>query len=272
MSDIVSLFAGLNAEQGELVTARFGAVQWVIFNRPKARNAMTFAMYDRLVELCAEVNENRNIRVMVLTGAGGAFVAGTDISQFRTFETEQDALDYDARGGNVMETLEKVRVPTIAAIAGPCTGGGAGLACCCDLRVASPSARYGFPIARTLGNTLSVANYARLTALLGVSRLKDLIMTARLMDAPEMLSTGLVREVVPTEEDLLPTVQALVEQIADLAPLTLQVSKEAIRRVRNGIRSQEGDAELLLACYMSNDFKEGVEAFMGKRKPVWSGT
>ncbi len=198
MSDIVSLFAGLNAEQGDLVTARFGAVQWVIFNRPQARNAMTFAMYDRLVELCAEVNADSAVRVMVLTGAGGAFVAGTDISQFRTFETEQDALDYDARGGNVMDTLEKVRVPTIAAIAGPCTGGGAGLAGCCDLRVASPSARYGFPIARTLGNTLSVANYARLTALLGVARLKDIIMTARLMDAPEMLSTGLVREVVAT--------------------------------------------------------------------------
>src|SRR5919204_1803384 len=154
--------------QPELLVERKGPVLWVIFNRPHARNAMTWAMYDRLVETCAEVNEDRSVKAMVLTGAGGkAFVAGTDIGQFRAFRSEQDAIDYEARGNRVMQTLETVRVPTIAAIAGPCTGGGAGMAASCDLRIGSPSARYGFPIARTLGNCLSMNNYARLFALLG---------------------------------------------------------------------------------------------------------
>src|SRR2546423_9059041 len=170
---------------------------------------------------------------MVLTGAGGrAFVAGTDISQFRAFNTEQHALDYEARGNRVMRTLETVRVPTIAAIAGPCTGAGAGMAACCDLRIASPSARYGFPIARTLGNCLSMQNYARLFALLGPAKVKDIIFTARLMDAREMLACGLLMEVTPDEESLLPRAQELAEQVAAHAPLTIQAPKEALRRRR----------------------------------------
>ncbi len=247
-------------------------MQWVIFNRPKARNAMTWHMYERLVEVCGEVEEDRSIRVMVLTGAGGrAFVAGTDISQFRSFTTEKDALDYEARGNHVMRTLETVRVPTIAAIAGPCTGGGAGMAASCDLRIASPSARYGFPIARTLGNCLSMQNYARLFALLGPARAKDILLTARLMDAQEMLACGLAREVVADEESLLPRAQELAEELATHAPLTMWASKEAMRRIRERLVPEGADSDLILSCYMSQDFKEGVEAFLAKRKPQWRG-
>jgi enoyl-CoA hydratase/carnithine racemase len=246
-------------------------VQWVVFNRPQARNAMTWHMYERLVEVCEEVNQDRSVRALVLTGAGGrAFVAGTDISQFREFTTPQHALDYEARGNRVMATLESVRVPTIAAIAGPCTGGGAGMASCCDLRLASPSARYGFPIARTLGNCLSMPNYTRLFTLLGPARAKDILLTARLMDAQEMLACGLVREVVADEEALLPRAQALAEELAGHAPLTMWAAKEAMRRIRERLLP-EGDSDLILACYMSHDFKEGVEAFLAKRKPEWRG-
>jgi enoyl-CoA hydratase/carnithine racemase len=256
----------------ELIAERRGAVQWVIFNRPQARNAMTWHMYERLVEVCNEVNEDRSARALVLTGAGGkAFVAGTDISQFRSFETEQDALDYEARGNHVMKTLESVRVPTIAAVAGACTGGGAAMAACCDLRIASPSARYGFPIARTLGNCLSMENYARLFSLLGPARAKDILLTARLMDAPEMLSCGLVREVMADEESLLPRAQELAEQLATHAPLTMWATKEAMRRIRDRLLPESQDSDLILACYMSRDFKEGVEAFLAKRKPDWRG-
>jgi enoyl-CoA hydratase len=256
----------------ELIAERRGAVQWVIFNRPRARNAMTWHMYERLVEVCQEVNEDRSVRAMVLTGAGGkAFVAGTDISQFRSFSTEQDALDYEARGNHVMRTLESVRVPTIAAIAGPCTGGGAGMAASCDLRIASPSARYGFPIARTLGNCLSMENYTRLFALLGPARAKDILLTARLMDAAEMLSCGLVREVTPDEESLLPRAQELAEQLAGHAPLTMWAAKEAMRRIRDRMVPDGADSDIVLTCYMSRDFKEGVEAFLAKRKPDWHG-
>jgi enoyl-CoA hydratase/carnithine racemase len=244
----------------------------VVFNRPSARNAMTWHMYERLVEVCQEVNEDRAVRAMVLTGAGGrAFVAGTDISQFRAFTTEQHALDYEARGNHVMRTLETVRVPTIAAIAGPCTGGGAGMAACCDLRLASPSARYGFPIARTLGNCLSMQNYTRLFALLGPARTRDILLTARLMGAEEMLACGLVREVVADEESLLPRAQALAEELATHAPLTMWASKEALRRIKESLIPEGADSDLIVACYMSRDFKEGVDAFLAKRRPEWRG-
>ena len=256
----------------ELVIERRGAVEWVIFNRPQARNALTWNMYERLVEACEAVNRSREVRAVVFTGAGGqAFVAGTDISQFRTFKTEQDALDYEARGNFVMSTVESVRVPTIAAIAGPCTGAGAAIANCCDIRIGSPSARYGFPIARTLGNCLSMPNYARAAALLGFARTKDLIMRARLMTAEEMLACGLLAEVTGDEESLQPRAQDLAEELASYAPLTLWATKEALRRVRDRLIPEGADSDLIVACYTSRDFREGVDSFLAKRKPEWKG-
>lgn len=258
----------------EILIERRGAVQWVTFNRPQARNAMTWNMYDRLVETCVEVNRDHEVRAMVITGARGekpAFVAGTDISQFRAFTTEQHALDYEERGDHVMRTLESVRVPTIAAIAGPCTGGGAAMASCCDLRIASPSARYGFPIARTLGNCLSKQNYTRLFALLGMARTKDLLLTARLMGAEEMRSSGLVNEMVADEDALLPRAQELAEQVAGHAPLTMWATKESLRRIRESWLAGQDSSDIVVSCYMSADFKEGVEAFLGKRRPEWQG-
>jgi enoyl-CoA hydratase len=256
----------------DVLVERKGPVLWLTFNRPQARNAMTWEMYERVVQTCEEVNADRSVKAMVLTGAGGkAFVAGTDIAQFRDFHTEQDAIDYEARGTHVMQTLETVRVPTIAAIAGACTGGGAGMAASCDLRIGSPSARYGFPIARTLGNCLSMANYARLFALLGPARVKDLIFRARLIDAQEMLACGLLAEVTPDEESLLPRAQELAELVASHAPLTLQATKEALRRIRDRLLPEGADRDLILMCYMSEDFHEGVEAFLEKRQPSWKG-
>lgn len=256
----------------ELIVEQRGPIRWITFNRPHARNALTWNMYDRLVKACEDVNADRGVRAVVLTGAGGkAFVAGTDIAQFRAFKTEQDALDYEARGNVVMTALESVRVPTIAAITGACTGAGAAIAACCDLRIGSPSARYGFPIARTLGNCLSMANYSRIAALMGIPRLKDLIMRARLMDASEMLASGLLSEVTPDEQSLPTRAQALAEEVASLAPLTLWATKEALRRVREKMSLVDGDSDLILACYMSQDFKEGIEAFLTKREPHWKG-
>jgi enoyl-CoA hydratase/carnithine racemase len=262
----------MNAPADELIVERKGAIVWITFNRPQARNALTWNMYNRLETACKEINADRGVRAVVLTGAGGqAFVAGTDISQFRAFKTEQDALDYEARGNVVMRTLESVRAPTIAAIAGACTGAGAAIAACCDLRIATPSARYGFPIARTLGNCLSMANYTRAAALIGFARLKDVIMRARLMDAQEMLACGLISEVTPDEQSLLTRAQALAEEVATMAPLTLWATKEALRRVRDTLIPDGADSDLIVACYTSKDFKEGVEAFLAKRKPVWTG-
>ena len=262
----------MNVPDDELIVERRGAVVWITFNRPQARNALTWNMYSRLETACHEINADRTVRAVVLTGAGGqAFVAGTDIGQFRAFKTEQDALDYEARGNLVMSTLESVRVPTIAAIAGACTGAGAAIAASCDLRIASPSARYGFPIARTLGNCLSMANYTRAAVLIGFGRLKDLIMRARLMDAQEMLACGLICEVTPDEESLPARARSLADEVASLAPLTLWATKEALRRVRDALIPAGADSDLIVACYTSSDFKEGVEAFLAKRKPNWKG-
>ena len=243
----------------------------VTFNRPQARNAFTFAMYERLAEICEQANKDRSIKLLVLTGAGDkAFASGTDINQFRAFTTPQHALDYENRIDRVMTTLEQCRVPTVAAINGACTGGGAGIAACCDLRIGTKITRMGFPIARTLGNCLSMSNISRLTALVGPARVKDLIFTARLVGAEEAASIGLLTEVV---EDL-PALQKRAGEVAALiagnAPLTLNATKQAVTRLMRRLSREEGE-DLILMCYMSRDFREGLDAFLNKRPPHWLG-
>ena len=258
------------AGQDLLYEVRDG-IAHVTFNRPQARNALTFAMYERLAEVCAIANGDRSIRAMLLTGAGEkAFAAGTDISQFRAFDKPQDALDYEARIDRVLGALERCRVPTIAAIQGACTGGGAGIAVCCDLRIAAGNARFGFPVARTLGNCLSTGNYARLSVLLGPARVKDMIFRARLVEAPEALAIGLVTEVVAEPAALMPRALELAKLVASHAPLTLQATKEALLRLRPTMPAGSGE-DLILMCYMSQDFREGMDAFLNKRAPRWQG-
>ena len=246
-------------------------VAYVTFNRPQARNAFTFAMYERLAEICAIADEDRSIKAMLLTGAGGkAFAAGTDISQFRAFKTPEDALNYESRIDRVLGALERCRVPTIAAIAGACTGGGAGIAGCCDIRIAASNARFGVPIARTLGNCMSMSNFARFTALIGAARVKDMIFTARLIEAPEAKAIGLVNEVVEDPAALMTRADEVTRMIAGHAPLTLQAAKEALRRLQPRLSREEGE-DLILMCYMSEDFREGMDAFLNKRQPNWQG-
>jgi len=243
----------------------------VTFNRPQARNAFTFAMYERLAQICQQANDDRSIKVLVLTGAGDkAFASGTDINQFRAFTTPQHALDYESRIDRVLTQLEQCRVPTIAAISGACTGGGAGIAACCDLRVGTKTTRMGFPIARTLGNCLSMSNISRLTALIGPARVKDIIFTARLVGAEEAASAGLLTEVVEDLPALQRRVDELAVQIAGHAPLTLNATKQALARLQRRLTREEGE-DLILMCYMSRDFREGMEAFLNKRPPQWKG-
>ena len=243
----------------------------VTFNRPQARNALTFAMYERLAQICEAADGDRSLKVLILTGQGDkAFAAGTDINQFRAFKTPQDALDYEARIDRVLGMLEQVRVPTIAAIAGACTGGGAGIAACCDIRIGTQAARIGFPIARTLGNCLSMSNISRLVSLIGPARTKDLIFKARLVEAPEALALGLLNEVVPDVETLQRRANETAQLVAGHAPITLEVTKEAVRRIRRTLSRDEGE-DLILRAYMSEDFREGMDAFLNKRTPNWKG-
>jgi len=242
------------------------SIGFVTLNRPQARNALTFAMYERLAEIAANPGA---ARALIITGAGDkAFAAGTDIGQFRAFATADDAIAYEARLDRVLGALERCPVPTIAAIAGACTGGGAGIAAACDLRIAAANARFGFPIARTLGNCLSMANIARLSALIGPGRVAEMIFTARLLSAAEAQATGLVSEVLADATALAVRAHELALLVASHAPLTLRATKEALRRLRDNLPPDE---DLIRLCYTSADFREGMEAFLGKRPPVWQG-
>src|SRR6201996_2965006 len=241
------------------------------FNRPQARNALTFAMYEQMASICESINKDHSIKALIMTGTGDkAFASGTDISQFRAFKTAQDSLDYEARIDRVLGALEQVRVPVIAAIAGACTGGGAGIAACCDIRIGTASTRMGFPIARTLGNCLSMSNISRVVSLVGPARTKDLIFRARLVEAQEALSLGLLTEIVPDVETLQRRADETAKLVASHAPLTLETTKEAVRRIRPTLSREQGE-DLILKAYMSEDFREGMDAFLNKRTPNWKG-
>ena len=258
------------ASQDMLFDVKDG-IGWVTFNRPQARNAFTFAMYERLAEIAKQANEDKALKVLVFQGAGDkAFASGTDINQFRAFKGPEDALEYEGRIDRVLGVLETCRVPTIAAINGACTGGGAGIAACCDLRIGTRTARIGFPIARTLGNCLSMSSISRLTALVGPARVKDLIFTARLIGAEEALSLGLLNEVVEDLPALHKRADELATLIAGHAPLTLNATKQALVRLTRRLTREEGE-DLILMCYMSRDFREGLDAFLNKRAPHWTG-
>jgi enoyl-CoA hydratase len=219
-----------------------------------------------LAEIAASPGD---VRALIITGAGDkAFAAGTDINQFRAFSGADDALAYEARIDRVLGTLERCQVPTIAAIAGACTGGGAAIAVACDLRIAAANARFGFPIARTLANCLSMSNLARLSALVGPARVIEMLFTARLFTAAEAMSAGLVTEVLPDHPSLEARAVDLATLLAGHAPLTMRATKEALRRMRENLPPDE---DLIRLCYTSQDFKEGMDAFLTKRPPVWKG-
>lgn len=254
----------------DVLFQRDGAVAWITFNRPEVRNSMTFEMYERIVEICDEVEADPDIRVMVLQGAGDkAFVSGTDISQFQAFTRPEHALEYEARIDRVLGRLEGVARPTVALIRGFAVGGGASMSLACDMRYCTPDARFGVPIARTLGNCLSTNNYSRLVDLVGAARAKEIIFTARLVTAEEAKAIGFVNEIIEPEA-IEGRVREVAAQIAANAPITIQVTKEAIRRVLYHRRPPRSE-DLVLRAYMSEDFREGVSAFLEKRKPVWRG-
>jgi enoyl-CoA hydratase len=248
-----------------------GSVARLTFNRPDARNALTWAMYDALVDACSAVDANPDVRALVIRGAGDAFAAGTDIRQFAEFRSGDDGIAYENRLDAVIDRLERVTVPTIAQVHGVAAGGGCVIALACDLRVCSPDARFGVPIARTLGNCLSAANCARLIDAIGAARARDLIFTGRLIDVHEADAMGLVTRIAqPSTIDQ--DVHDLVAAIAANAPLTIRAAKATLHRLAAHRRLAAGqDADLIALCYGSADFREGITAFLEKRRPRFTG-
>jgi enoyl-CoA hydratase len=254
-------------DQGEVRHARDGAVATLTFARPHARNAMTWTMYEQLQAACRALREDRSCRVVVLRGEGGeAFVAGTDIAQFSDFDGGDDGLAYEERMESVFADLESLPQPTVAVVEGFAAGSGLLMSAICDLRIATPSASFGMPVARTLGNCLSMRNYVRLVSVLGASRVASVVMTASFISAHDALAAGFVTAVhEPAELD--DAVTALCQRLVQHAPLTMWSTKEALRRLRfAGL--PDGD-DLVHTVFGSRDFREGVQAFVGKRPARW---
>jgi len=248
-----------------------GPVAFLTFDRPQARNALTWAMYDALVAACDRVDADDTVRVFVVRAEGEAFAAGTDIRQFTSFASGDEGLAYERKLDAVIDRLERVAVPTIAQVHGVAAGAGCAIALTCDFRVCTPAAQFGVPIARTLGNCLSAANVARIADLIGPARTKDLLFTGRLIDAAEATSLGLVTAAVE-RQGLDAAVRDLAQTLAANAPLTIRATKETLRRLAVRRRLDAGAADdLIAACYASADFREGVASFIEKRRPRFTG-
>jgi enoyl-CoA hydratase len=255
--------------EGEVHLTREGAVARIAFDRPAARNAMTWHMYERLRTICEQLAGERDVRVAVFRGAGGqAFIAGTDIAQFLDFKSGEDGIAYEEQMEHTLSLVEALPMPTLAVIEGWAIGGGLAIAACCDLRIATPGSRFGVPIARTLGNCLSVANYARLVAALGLPRAKRVLLLAENLAAEEALAGGFLSAIVePAALDQ--RIDELCTRLQQHAPITMRVTKEAIRRLLHA-GLPDGD-DLVRECYGSEDFRRGVRAFVEKKPPQWTG-
>lgn len=244
-------------------------VATVLFDRPTARNAMTWAMYQQLGQICTQLRADAAVKVVVFRGAGGAaFVAGTDIEQFAAFQTGEDGLAYEAQIEEIIGQLEALPMPTVAVIEGWAVGGGLAIATTCDFRIASTGSRFGVPIAKTLGNCLSIPNLARLNVAFGQARVKRMLMLAEILGDQEALACGYLNELVAANE--IDTASAhLCARLIALAPITQSVIKESLRRLVTHDLPQGDD--LIRRSYSSHDFHEGVAAFVAKRPPVWTG-
>lgn len=236
----------------------------VTFNRPDARNALTWEMYDALVEACDAAETDENVRVLIIRGAGGAFSAGTDISQFKDFDGAA-GVAYEKRLEAVIDRIERLPVITIAEVDGVAAGGGCAIAMACDLRFCSERAVFGIPVARTLGNCLSITNTARMVDMIGLAVTRDILLTGRLIDADEARRSGLATEVISSAT----LSDEVMKRAADLAlrkRSTVVATKATLLLLRDHRRPKLSAAnDIVKTCYDSEDFQEGVSAFLKTR-------
>jgi enoyl-CoA hydratase/carnithine racemase len=248
----------------DLLVSRTPGVVEVTFDRPERHNAFTQEMYAALHELCDSLAADPSVKVLVLRGAGGrAFAAGNEISDFLS----QDAVAYEDWIRALLLKLFALPQVTIAAVDGVCVGGGLAVATHCDLRVATPHSRFGYPIARTLGNALAAPIVYRCAAVFGEPLTREMLLAARLVDAPRAYAVGALTSVVPSLDDELP---GLVESILSLSSVTLRATKsQLLARATSLEVAPVGDESLLHDVYTGPDFSEGVRAFLAKEKPAF---
>jgi enoyl-CoA hydratase/carnithine racemase len=245
------------------------SVAVVTLNRPEARNALTWDMYDALVEACDRAEADHDVRVLIIRGSGGAFAAGTDISQFREFANGEAGVAYERRLDAVIDRIERLSIATIAEVDGAAAGGGCAIAMACDLRICSERARFGVPVSRTLGNCLSMANTARMVDLLGPAMTRDLLLTGRMIDAHDAMAAGLANAIVPADQ-LEQETYKIAADLSTRARSTISATKAMMLRLRDHRRPPAGSADdIIRECYGSAEFKEGVTAFLDGRRPNW---
>ncbi len=244
-----------------------GPVAHVTFARPAARNAMTFAMYARLGKICDELEGRHDLRAIVFRGAGGAFVAGTDISEFSAFASGADGVAYEDRIDATLARLTRLPAPTLAVIDGAAVGGGLAIAAACDLRIVTPDAKFGVPIARTVGNTLSAANIARLVRAFGDGPVRRMLLLSEFLDGQTVHALGFASACVPSDK-IEAEAERQIKRLTEAAPITIAACRELFGRLAD---TAPDDRDVIARVYGSRDFGEGVSAFLAKRKPEWSG-
>lgn len=254
---------------GEVRLVDDGAVAKIYFDRPAAMNAMTWKMYGEFEEISLRLAEQAGLRVVVLRGVGGrAFVAGSDVAQFAKFESGEDGIAYERKMDRILDAFSAISVPTVAIIDGAAIGGGLNIAAACDLRIAATGARFGVPIAKTLGNCLSMRNYGRMVACLGDPLARRLLLLGEIVSAEDLATTGFLAQIVESE-NLDDAAETLICRVSSHAPLSVAASKAALNRLFR-TTLPDGD-DLIASCYGSTDFHEGVSAFIEKRNPLWKG-
>ena len=257
------------SNDGQVTLNISNSVAHITFDRPRARNAMTWRMYEDMADACETIRTRDDIRVAMLRGAGGkAFIAGTDIAQFADFSTGEDGINYETRIAEFVGGVASLPIPTVAVVEGWAVGGGMAIASVCDFRVATPGARFGVPIARTLGNCLAEGNLKVLVATLGLPMVKRMLLLADMVPAEELTANGYVHQIVAPEE-IDSAIAALAEQLSSHAPVTMDASKTVLNRIIEATEVEDHD--IVDRVYGSQDFHEGVSAFVAKRPAVWRG-
>jgi enoyl-CoA hydratase/carnithine racemase len=257
------------SEEGSVDLERREDVAFVTLNRPSTLNAITMPMYRRLGAICTRFSDDPSLRVVVVRGAGGkALSSGTDIGVLASFESAEDGIAYESDMDRYLGLLASVPVPTLAAIEGLAVGGGLNVAVACDIRIATDDARFGAPVGRTLGSCMSMRNVAALCAVFGVPRVKRMLMLGQTLGTEEVLQTGFLARTAP-RETFDAVLGETIEMLRANAPITQRVTKAEIARL-SPVSFPNGD-DLIAACYGSDDFRNAVEAFFDKRKPVWQG-
>jgi enoyl-CoA hydratase len=255
-------------DEGAVLLEQKGPIAMITLSRPAALNALTWTMYQQMEAHLEHVAADETIHAIIIQGEGKAFAAGTDIQQFQGF-TGEDGIAYEHTMEAIVERLYTIPKPTIAAVHGFAVGAGLIIAAVCDLRYATPVSRFGVPIARTLGNCITLKNYRHLVDSLGAMRTKEMLFTGRLLRATDALQCGFLTAIAGEDEHIT-HVTGVAQQMSSLAPLTIWSVKEAQRRLNAAEEAIDFD-DVVARIYSSSDFAEGVQAYLEKRKPLWRG-